>query len=132
MATQPTPEPTLVTRKAAVDAANAWLVADAAAKVAKTAAEKARVALVATISESDGEVVHVPAEQTVAVSDRNRRAVPLDELRDHATTEVIKEVTVLKVDLALFDAAVKLGHITSEVAEAVTVNTAYTDVRVVK
>lgn len=127
------PNPTPVIRQSSVDAANAWLAAEAVAKAAKQAAEDARKALVATIREDEGDVVHVLAEKTVAVSDRNRRAVPVDELRDQGLSpQVIAEVTVLKVDLPLFDAAVKLGHITPEVADAVTVLTPYTDVRVVK
>lgn len=104
-----------------------------AAKQALEAAEKAKAAAEALLKEAyakTGVTFEIVDGTKVALIEAERTGYDADLLAGLVKPAVLKKVTKMAVDAKKFRAAVEIGTITPEVADAVTTATPYTSVRV--
>lgn len=105
-----------------------YIVARETAEAAEQAKKRAEVNLKEAFARA-GIDANVVDGIKVAVNRKGRRTVDVGRLIDLVSRPLFKQVTKPTVDMKQFDAAVALGRITPEVAEAVTSSTEYDEVR---
>lgn len=108
--------------KTYLEAKKAAEEADKAKKVAETAMKMAFAEAGITYNVVDG--------QKVSVNSKGRRNVDVATLAQMIGKSLLNKVTKPAIDSKAFDAAVTMGQIKPEVAEAVTKITEYDEVRV--
>jgi CRISPR/Cas system CMR subunit Cmr4 (Cas7 group RAMP superfamily) len=106
-----------------------FLEAERALEVAKQAKAQAEEILKEALAKNGTETVIVGNEKVMLIT-ANRRSYNLKTLTDMVSSATLKKVTKTEVDSKKFQSAVELGIIKSDVAEAVTKSTPYTQFRV--
>jgi CRISPR/Cas system CMR subunit Cmr4 (Cas7 group RAMP superfamily) len=106
-----------------------FLEAERALEVAKQAKAQAEEILKEALAKNGTETVIVGNEKVMLIT-ANRRSYNLKTLTDMVSSATLKKVTKTEVDSKKFQSAVELGIIKSDVAEAVTKTTPYTQFRV--
>ena len=112
-----------------LQAGQKFLEAERALEVAKQAKAQAEEILKEALAKNGTETVIVGNEKVMLVT-ANRRSYSIQTLTKLVSSEVLNKVTKTEVDGKKFLSAVELGLINSDVAEAVTKSTPYTQFRV--
>lgn len=112
-----------------LQAGQMFLEAERALEVAKQAKAQAEEILKEALAKNGTETVIVGNEKVMLIT-ANRRSYNLKTLTDMVSSAVLKKVTKTEIDGKKFLSAVELGIIKSDVAEAVTKSTPYTQFRV--
>lgn len=112
-----------------LQAGQMFLEAERALEVAKQAKAQAEEILKEALAKNGTETVIVGNEKVMLIT-ANRRSYNLKTLTDMVSSATLKKVTKTEVDSKKFQSAVELGIIKSDVAEAVTKSTPYTQFRV--
>jgi len=112
-----------------LQAGQMFLEAERALEVAKQAKAQAEEILKEALAKNGTETVIVGNEKVMLIT-ANRRSYNLKTLTDMVSSAVLKKVTKTEIDGKKFLSAVELGLIKSDVAEAVTKSTPYTQFRV--
>ena len=112
-----------------LQAGQKFLEAERALEVAKQAKAQAEEILKEALAKNGTETVIVGNEKVMLVS-ANRRSYSIQTLTKLVSSAVLNKVTKTEVDGKKFLSAVELGLINSDVAEAVTKSTPYTQFRV--
>jgi hypothetical protein len=112
-----------------LQAGQMFLEAERALEVAKQAKAQAEEILKEALAKNGTETVIVGNEKVMLIT-ANRRSYNLKTLTDMVSSATLKKVTKTEVDSKKFQSAVELGLIKSDVAEAVTKSTPYTQFRV--
>lgn len=112
-----------------LQAGQKFLEAERALEVAKQAKAQAEEILKEALAKNGTETVIVGNEKVMLVT-ANRRSYSIQTLTKLVSSAVLKKVTKTEVDGKKFLSAVELGLINSDVAEAVTKSTPYTQFRV--
>ena len=110
-------------------ATKTYLAAKQAAEEADKAKKIAETQMKAAFAEA-GITYNVVDGQKVSVNSKGRRNVDVATLAQMIGKSLLAKVTKPTIDAKAFDAAVTIGKITPEVAEAVTKITEYDEVRV--
>ena len=112
-----------------LQAGQKFLEAERALEVAKQAKAQAEEILKEALAKNGTETVIVGNEKVMLVT-ANRRSYSIQTLTKLVSSTVLNKVTKTEVDGKKFLSAVELGLINSDVAEAVTKSTPYTQFRV--
>lgn len=112
-----------------LQAGQKFLEAERALEVAKQAKAQAEEILKEALAKNGTETVIVGNEKVMLVT-ANRRSYSIQTLTKLVSSAVLNKVTKTEVDGKKFLSAVELGLINSDVAEAVTKSTPYTQFRV--
>lgn len=112
-----------------LQAGQMFLEAERALEVAKQAKAQAEEILKEALAKNGTETVIVGNEKVMLIT-ANRRSYNLKTLTDMVSSATLKKVTKTEIDGKKFLSAVELGIIKSDVAEAVTKSTPYTQFRV--
>jgi len=112
-----------------LQAGQMFLEAERALEVAKQAKAQAEEILKEALAKNGTETVIVGNEKVMLIT-ANRRSYNLKTLTDMVSSATLKKVTKTEIDGKKFQSAVELGIIKSDVAEAVTKSTPYTQFRV--
>lgn len=95
----------------------------------KAAYEEAEASLKALLEQVEDHTVNIDGH-TLTLVESKRRSFDVEALRELVSASVFKKVTEPTVKTTLFDAAVKLGNIDTEIIEQVVSVTPYTQLRV--
>lgn len=112
-----------------LQAGQMFLEAERALEVAKQAKAQAEEILKEALAKNGTETVIVGNEKVMLIT-ANRRSYNLKTLTDMVSSATLKKVTKTEIDGKKFQSAVELGIIKSDIAEAVTKSTPYTQFRV--
>lgn len=112
-----------------LQAGQKFLEAERALEVAKQAKAQAEEILKEALAKNGTETVIVGNEKVMLIT-ANRRSYSIQTLTELVSSAVLNKVTKTEVDGKKFLSAVELGLINSDIAEAVTKSTPYTQFRV--